>query len=242
MPLFSQLCVTLKAKSSFGTSIEVCTNLFAVGLHLSIHIGTLLRDLPFKNPYTAVFFNHNPNKLIVACKDEVSIVDVSTQSTQSFSGIPQGAYYQPNALALSDDDDFMVAGIYHSPNIVCGFDMVSLTRLWILNTIDEVGAVCMHGTHVLVTVYGNPTLVLDCKTGAHISSLPKADGWIYGLGVIEGLCFFSFLTSDLLQTSTPPCTSPCCNISFTSKPSLCIYRWRCGTGLLSTVCSCDWLL
>jgi hypothetical protein len=48
----------------------------------------------------------------------------------------------------------------------------------------------MLGTEVLVTVWGNPTLLFDRKTGKQVASLSKADGWIYGLGVIEGLCFF----------------------------------------------------
>ncbi len=45
---------------------------------------------------------------------------------------------------------------------------------------------------MLVTVFNSPTLVLDCKTGAHIAELQKAEGWIFGLDVIEVLCLFLF--------------------------------------------------
>jgi hypothetical protein len=44
-----------------------------------------------------------------------------------------------------------------------------------------------------VTVYRNPTLVIDLNTGAHVTELQKADGDIYGLGVIEGHYVLFFL-------------------------------------------------
>jgi hypothetical protein len=72
---------------------------------------------------------------------------------------------------------------------MCGYDTASRTRLWIHTSVHHLGAVCMLGAHVLVTVVSNPTFVLDCKTGALISSLPKADGWICGVGMIESSCF-----------------------------------------------------
>jgi hypothetical protein len=200
-----------------------------------------VRDMPFKCPTAACFFNHSPNTLIMACIDGIFSVDIVTQSTQPFSSTPRGAFYQPHALALSDDDFVLLAGNFFNPFNVCGYDTASRTRLWIYDTINEVAAVCMHGTHALVTVFDKPTLVLDHNTGAHIASLQKADGNIFGLGVIEGLCFvlsrFSFP-----QTPTSPCTSPCCSTSSPSKPSLCICRWRCGTGSRSTACSYIWLL
>ncbi len=152
-----------------------------------MHEGTLLQDMPFMGPRAALFFNHNPIKLIVACIDDIFIVDVSTQSAKPFSSTPQGALYYPHALALSDDDAVLVAGSSNSPFSVCGYDTASRTRLWIYNTASHVGVICMLGTHVLLTVYGNPTLVLDSNSGAHIAALQKADGYILGLGVIEGL-------------------------------------------------------
>ncbi len=48
----------------------------------------------------------------------------------------------------------------------------------------------MLGAHVLVTVASNPTLVLNYHTGGDISTVQKADGSMYGLGVFESLCFF----------------------------------------------------
>jgi hypothetical protein len=51
-----------------------------------------------------------------------------------------------------------------------------------------------------VTMFNHPTLVLEIKTGACIASLKKADGFIYGLGMIEGLCFIlesGFILQDL---------------------------------------------
>ena len=165
-----------------------------------IHIGTLLQEVAFSRPWTAIFFSCSPNKLIVACSDDIFVVDVSTQSTQPFGGTPHDAYYCPHALALSKDDAVLVAGNYFRPYVVCGYDTASLARLWTYNTVSHVGAVCMLGAHVLVTVAYNPTLVLDLKSGTCMGALQKASGWIFGLGVIEGLCFISFqplIASDL---------------------------------------------
>ncbi len=124
--------------------------------------------------------------------DGIFIFDVSALSTQPFSSTPQSVYYCPHALALSEDDAVLVAGNCWNRNGVCGYDTASLTRLWIYNTVDNVGAVCMLGADVLVTVYGSPTLVLDRKTGELIASLQKAEGYIFGLGVIEGSCFILY--------------------------------------------------
>jgi hypothetical protein len=149
------------------------------------------QEMAFRSPTAALFFNYRPDRLIVACYTGIFIVDVNTQSTQSFSGTPQGASYFPYALALSADDNTLVAGNWSSPRSVCGYNTASMSRLWIYNTVHQVGAVCLLGAHVLATVRCNPTLVLDRITGAHIAELQKADGWVLGLGVIEGRdCFF----------------------------------------------------
>ncbi len=76
------------------------------------------------------------------------------------------------ALALSDDDAVLVAGNGGLPFIVSGYGTTSRTRLWIRDTQCTVGAVCMLGAHVLVTlctvsVQSSPMLVLDLNTGAH---------------------------------------------------------------------------
>ena len=149
--------------------------------------------MAFIFPYFSLFFNHCPFKLIVACGDNIFIVNVRTQSTQPFSSTPQGAYYYPHALALSDDDAVLVVGNSNRPFNACRYDTSSFTRLWVFNTASHVGAVKIVGAHVLVTVYGNPTLVLDLTTGAHLASLQKAEGFICGLGMIEGLLQYSFL-------------------------------------------------
>jgi hypothetical protein len=151
--------------------------------------GTLLQDMSFTNPTAPLFFNHNPNKFIMACEDDIFIVDVNAQSTQPFIDTPQGAWYLQHALALSDDNAVLVAGSSgsSSSSSVCGYDTASSTRLWIHKTASGVPAVCMLGAHVLATVCARSTLVLDRKTGAQIATLQKAGGWIYGLGVIEGL-------------------------------------------------------
>ncbi len=159
-----------------------------------MHTGTLLHDIPFRSPYTTLFFNNSPGKIIVACEDDIFLVDVSTQSTQPFSSTPQWAVYRPHALALSEDDALLVAGNAHSPYSVCSYDTASRTRLWIHKTASFVCAVCMLSAHVLVTVAYSPTLLLDLKTGAQIAALQKADECIYGLGVIEGLSFILFQT------------------------------------------------
>ncbi len=78
-------------------------------------IGTLLHVMGFADPHIAFFFNHSPSKLIVACEDDIFIVDVSSQSQQPFSGTPQNAWYRPHALALSENDTVMVAGDYWRP-------------------------------------------------------------------------------------------------------------------------------
>ncbi len=170
-----------------------------VDVHILIHSGTLLQDMVFKKPYAAFFFNHSPTKLIVACHGDIFIADVSTLSTQPFSSIPQSSYYSPHALALSKDDAVLMAGCVITKS-VCGYDTASRARLWIHNTANSVRAVCMLGARLLVTVSFNPTLVLDIKSGSHIASLQKADGDIFGLGVIDSLFFIlSFLPhpSDL---------------------------------------------
>ncbi len=162
------------------------------------HSGARLLDLEFANPISALFFNHDPSKLIVACIDGIFFVAVCTHSIQPFSNTPLNSWYCPHAIALTDDDTVMVVGI--NTFLVCGFDTMSLERLWIYKAASSVGAVCMIGTRVLVTVKCNSTLIMDQKTGAHVALLPKAEGHIFGMGVIEGLCFIlSYLSpfSDL---------------------------------------------
>ncbi len=149
--------------------------------------GTLRHDMHFEIPYAALFFNHSPSILIVACENDIFIVDARTQSTRQFSKTPKDTIYYPHGLALSDDDTVLVAGCDY-PYSVCAYDTATLERLWIFNTACEVGAVCMLGAHVVATVYMNPTLVLDLNTGVRIAALQKAEGWIFGLGVIEGIC------------------------------------------------------
>jgi hypothetical protein len=149
--------------------------------------GALLQDMAFPYPYVVIFFNQSPSKHIVACRDDIFIVEVSTQSMQRFSGTPLGAFYWPHSLALSSDDFVLVAGIRWRSRGVCGYSTVSLERLWIHTTASGAGAVCLHGNHVLVTMCGSPTLVLDRNTGAQVAVLRKPAGWIFGLGVIEGL-------------------------------------------------------
>jgi hypothetical protein len=163
--------------------VFVCTNVYCV----LIHQGTLLLDMAFEDPTAAIFFSRSPNKFIVACSDDIFIVDASTQSTRPFSSTPQGAFYRQNALALSDDDAVLVAGNARSPCSVCGYDTVSLERLWIYDTADSVGAVCILSAHVLVTVDHKTTLLLNYKTGDFIADFQKAEGRIFGMGVIEGL-------------------------------------------------------
>jgi hypothetical protein len=181
----------------------VCTCI-PTDTHELIHKGTLLRSTAFSSPCTALFFNSSPAKLIVACYNDMFIVDMSTQSTQPFISTPQGAHYCPHALALSDDDAVLVAGSSKIPFSVCGYDTASRTRLWISNTANSVGAVCMLGARVLVTVHFNPTLVLDRNKGKEIAALQKADGCIYGLGVTEGM--FHSVPPLNPQTFTHPCT------------------------------------
>ncbi len=161
----------------------------SISIHVLRHSGTLLQDIAFKKPQLTLFFHSSPTKLIVACEDDIFIVDMNTQSRQPFSGTPKGSYYFPHALALSDDDAVLVAGNSYTPYNVCGYDTSSRTRLWIHDTASQVGAVGMHGAQVLVTVAYSPTLLLDLMTGAQIAALQKADGSIDGLGVIEGSCF-----------------------------------------------------
>jgi hypothetical protein len=194
MLLFLRQCVTVKTKSRCGTSNKVCPRVSHFGIYVLMHTGTLQQEMSFTHPQAAIFFNHDPNKLIVASWDGIYLIDVSTQSILSFSSTPQNVQYKSHALALSDDDAVLVAGHdWKYPISVCGYDAASLTRLWILNTASHVDAVCMHGAHVLVTVCENPMLVVDYKTGAHIATLKKVNPYIYALGVIEGLCCF-FLT------------------------------------------------
>ncbi len=154
--------------------------------------------MAFESPQAALFFNHNPSKFIAACA-RIFIADMSTQSTQQIIDTPQVAYYQPHALALSNDDTMLVACTWSFPYSVCGYDTASRTRLWIYNTANGVAAVCMLGARVLVTVARSPTWVLDLTTGAQIATLQRAEGPILGLGVIEGLCFNLFGISSPLR-------------------------------------------
>jgi hypothetical protein len=188
---FSLRCAMVRAKLNCGTLTLVCECMFVYGcvcLYFLMQSGTLLQDMPFKYPFTALFFHHNPNILIVACKDGIFIVNVRTLSIQPFTSTLQGALFYPHAISLSDDDAVLVAGCI-STQSVCGYDTASLKRLWIHNAVSHVGAVCKHHGQVLVSVHGNPTLLMDLNTGAHIAELHKADSYIFGLGVIEGLWF-----------------------------------------------------
>lgn len=152
-----------------------------------IRTGKLLQSLHFESPWTALFFNHSPNTYIVTCSDVIFFIDANTQSMQPFDDTPPRASYSARALALSVDDAVLIAGssFYYSYS-VCGYDTSSLSRLWIHNTLSSVGAVCFIDNYVLATVWLKPTLILNLKTGAHVASLKKADGYISGLGVVEG--------------------------------------------------------
>ncbi len=158
-----------------------------INIHVLMHTGILMHVFPFKDPCTALFFNCSPNKLIVACRDDIFIVDASTHSTQAFSGTPQGPWYFPQAIALYDEDAVLLAG--SSFNGVCKYNTASLTRMWIHDTERQVVSVCLLGAHVLVAVF-DEILVINYHTGAKIASL-KAEGYVYGLGVIESLWFIA---------------------------------------------------
>ncbi len=157
-------------------------------IYLSMLTGTMLRNMALARPWAALFFNHSPTKIIVACRNDIFIVDLSTQSSQSFISTPQGAHYRPHAIALSEDDSVLVAGNWSSPCSTCGYDTASLTKLWSHQAGSSVQTVCMLGTHVLVAESLNFRLVvLDCKTGAQIADLQNAVGGLYGLGAFEGM-------------------------------------------------------
>ncbi len=94
-----------------------------------------------------------------------------------------------STLTLSDDDAVLVAGSLLRPYSVCGYDTASLTLLWNHNAVSRVGAICMLGFYVVVTVHSNPTIVLKNKTGELVATFQKSDGWSLGLAVVEGLCF-----------------------------------------------------
>jgi hypothetical protein len=162
-----------------------------IDMHKLMHTGTLLQDMSFKCPTAVLFLNQSPVFVIVACRDDIFIVDLSTHSTHPFSGTPNDSFYHPHALSLFDDDSVLLAcsNNEYGECRVSGYDTASRTRLWIHDTVHQVGTVCLLGTHVLLPVYDSSTLVLQCKSGAHIVSLKESVGFIYGLGVIEGSCF-----------------------------------------------------
>ncbi len=175
-------------------------------IHVLMHTGTLLQDMPFTLPYAACFFNHNPNTLIVACYDGIYLVEVIAQSVQPFSDTPQDVYYQPHAVSVSDQDDVVVVGTnWNTPNSVCGYDVASRTRKWIHNTAHQVGAVCTQQAQaqVLVSVAYYPTLLLDLNTGTQIAEMHN-EGVILGLSVIEGVCVcvFHTITNSLSHRPT----------------------------------------
>ncbi len=168
-----------------------CASLFFLASTL-MPTGTLQQEMHFNDPCAVHFFNCSTNKLIVACSEVIFVVDVSTKSKLPFSITTHIAHYRrPRALTLSGDDAVLVVGNNsgYDCNVVCGYDTASRTRLWIRSTVPKVGAVCMLGKNVLATLHGRSTLVLDYINGTHIVSLPKAEGYVLGLGVIEGLCF-----------------------------------------------------
>ncbi len=155
--------------------------------------GTLRQDMAFERPAAALFFNHSPGKLIVACHAGIFIVDVSTQSVQPLKRVPTVEYDRPETLVLSDDDAVLVVVGEFTTVATCklrGYDTTSYRRLWINEMAGEVLAVCMLGQHVLANIWkSNLTLVLDNFTGDQIAVLQTTERNILGLGVIEGLCF-----------------------------------------------------
>ncbi len=82
----------------------------------------------------------------------------------------------------------MVGHFGSTPYSVCGYNTASRKPKWIHDTVESVCAVCTRHAQVLVSVYANTTLVLDLNTGTHIAEMHKAQGFILGLGVIEGVC------------------------------------------------------
>ena len=180
----------------------------------------LLQTMKFETPTAALFFNHSPTKLIVACLKNIFIVDVNTKHRRPLDGTPPYVLYQPHALALIADDSVLVAGKgnyrYHGRGkrglesyTVRGFDMVSGTLSWTHNPLNCVGAVCMLGSYVLVAVHCKPTLVLDCYTGTEVSVLHKTGDCISGMGAIEGLCFV--ILSFIFHLLRPPHLHLPCN-------------------------------
>jgi hypothetical protein len=162
--------------------------------------GTLQQDMAFDQPTAALFFNHSPGKLIVACCEGIFIVDVSTQSVQPLKRVPTVEYNHPENLVLSDDDAVLVVvGEFTvASSKLCGYDTASRRRLWMNDIAGEVLAVCMLGQHVLANIWkSNLTLVLDSFTGDQIAVLQTTERNILGLGVIEGLCFILFLNPQI---------------------------------------------
>jgi hypothetical protein len=159
-----------------------------------------MHEMHFTSPWVALFFNHSPNTCIVACTDDIFFVDANTQSMQPFGNTPPTVYYGQHALVLSADDAVLVAGSFNfGHTYVCGYDTASRTQLWIYNNTDfkmyvglSICSVCTLDQHVLATVRGKLTMVLALYTGIKVpASQLQADGYIFGLGVIEGLlCFF----------------------------------------------------
>jgi hypothetical protein len=138
----------------------------------------------------------------VACTDDIFFVDANTQFMQPLGNTPPKVFYGQHALVLSADDAVLCAGCFSlGHSYVCGYDTASRTRLWIYDPKDysifmfadlSICSVCMLDQHVLATYLGKPTLVLALYTGIRVpASQLQADGYIVGLGMIEGLlCFF----------------------------------------------------
>jgi WD40 repeat protein len=196
--LFQIVSVALNSRASVSATVchqEDSVKLWDVKQGISIsfyilclmHTGTLLQTMEFNSPKAALFFNHSPSKLIVACRNDIYIVDVTTLSILSFSDTPQDSSYNPHALALSVGDTVLVAGCSnHRLVYIHGYDTVSRSQLWLYDAAYHLGAVCMLGAHVLVTIGRGLTWELDLKTGDHVATLRTSNGHIFRIGVIEG--------------------------------------------------------
>jgi hypothetical protein len=170
-----------------------------------------MHEMHFSDPWATLFFNHSPDTFIVACTDDIFFVDANTQFMQPLGNTPPKVFYGQHALVLSADDAVLCAGCFSlGHSYVCGYDTASRTRLWIYDPKDysifmfadlSICSVCMLDQHVLATYLGKPTLVLALYTGIRVpASQLQADGYIVGLGVIEGLVSFiphPLILSDL---------------------------------------------
>jgi hypothetical protein len=109
-----------------------------------------------------------------------------THASTPFESPERKEYYSTHAIALSGREHLLFLAS-ESSKTVTAYDTSTLRRRWSNGTSEETFALRTFDCQILVSIRNSPMLVLEQESGTTIRRLKHSDGWIYGIGVLDGL-------------------------------------------------------